>query len=454
MITLSLIPLMACTDGEIDTGDVTYHQDVAPILAESCVGCHGPGGMRADRPFDSYETTGPVSGLLASVVAGELTGVVMPPFYAGETDTCTPEQPWLHDPRLSSSAIATLQAWDDAGAPEGDPATAAPLPEPQDLHLDGADDPILPDPYQTTAAGELADEFICFVADPGLTETRWLQGVEVVADDVSVVHHVIVNTSTSESALLTAMESAPRSGADWYECFGGTGVPGDFVGGWVPGSAPLEVPEGAGIRVDAGTKLVYQIHYHLDQGQTDQTGLALEWTDGEPDRESFMTLIGNFKTEAEGLQPGPNDDGAAEFRIPAGAKGHTETMVYEIPGSGEYYIWAVANHMHYVGVDAQITLHRKSPAPDEGAQACLLQTPFWDFEWQQFYFYDAASGAAPILRGGDQLEITCTYDNTLDNPGVQRALAEFELEEPVDVGLGEGSLDEMCTSLVAVVPVD
>ncbi len=452
-MVLATVAFLACSGGDTDEG-VTYHQDVAPILAEACVGCHGPDGMRADRPFDSYETTAPVAGLLADVVEGQLTGVIMPPFYAGETETCTPEHPWMHDPRLDSEAIATLRAWADADAPEGDPDAAAPLPEPPSLRLPGADPTLFPEPYQTTPAGDLSDEFICFVVDPGVTEGSWLQGVEVVAGDLSVVHHVIVNTSTSDSALQTVMEAAPRSGSDWYECFGGSGVPGDFVGAWVPGSAPLAMPEGSGSRFEPGTKLVYQVHYHLDEGQTDQTGLALKWAEDEPERQTYMTLIGNFTSESAGLQPGPNDEDGVEFFIPAGATGHTETMLYEVPGSGEYYVWMLANHMHYIGVDAQITVRRKDPAPGEDAEGCLLQTPWWDFDWQQFYFYDAAAGDAPIIRGGDELVITCTYDNSLGNPGVQRALSEYGLTDPVDVGLGEGSLDEMCISLVAVVPVD
>jgi hypothetical protein len=111
--------------------------------------------------------------------------------------------------------------------------------------------------------------------------------------------------------------------------------------------------------------------------------------------------------------------------------------------------------MHYIGVDARLSVLRADPAAGEDSESCLLHTPYWDFEWQQFFFYDAATGAAPVIRGGDVLEITCTYDNTLDNPGVQRALAEHpELDEPIDVVLGEGSLDEMCVSLVGVVPVE
>jgi hypothetical protein len=45
----------------------------------------------------------------------------------------------------------------------------------------------------------------------------------------------------------------------------------------------------------------------------------------------------------------------------------------------------------------------------------------------------------------------CQYDNTLDNPGVVRALADAGLTEPVNVNLGEGSLDEMCIGIFGVV---
>jgi hypothetical protein len=45
--------------------------------------------------------------------------------------------------------------------------------------------------------------------------------------------------------------------------------------------------------------------------------------------------------------------------------------------------------------------------------------------------------------------VSCTFDNTLDNPGV-RALLEDEGEDaPFDVTLGEETRDEMCLALVA-----
>ena len=97
-------------------------------------------------------------------------------------------------------------------------------------------------------------------------------------------------------------------------------------------------------------------------------------------------------------------------------------------------------------------VERAAPREGEDAEACLLQTPDWDFDWQQFYFYDAASGAAPRVSGGDTLVLTCTYNNTLDNPGVQKALQEYGYTEPVDISLGEGSLNEMCIALIGVIP--
>jgi hypothetical protein len=48
--------------------------------------------------------------------------------------------------------------------------------------------------------------------------------------------------------------------------------------------------------------------------------------------------------------------------------------------------------------------------------------------------------------------VRCTYDNTLDNPFVRRMLMELGLQEPIEVTLGEQSLDEMCLGVFGVVP--
>ena len=56
-----------------------------------------------------------------------------------------------------------------------------------------------------------------------------------------------------------------------------------------------------------------------------------------------------------------------------------------------------------------------------------------------------------MVGDGDTISVHCTYDNTLDNPYVQRGLAEQGLTAPVDVYLGEETLDEMCLGIFHVV---
>ncbi|MBL8973116.1 MAG: hypothetical protein JNK56_21200, partial [Myxococcales bacterium] len=51
---------------------------------------------------------------------------------------------------------------------------------------------------------------------------------------------------------------------------------------------------------------------------------------------------------------------------------------------------------------------------------------------------------------GDTVKVRCTYDNTLGNPGVQEMLAEIGAKDPVDVVLGEGTLNEMCVTGLGV----
>ncbi len=56
---------------------------------------------------------------------------------------------------------------------------------------------------------------------------------------------------------------------------------------------------------------------------------------------------------------------------------------------------------------------------------------------------------APVMAL-DYLYMKCTYDNSLGNPHVVEALAEQGLDEPVDVYLGEVTLDEMCLGVFGI----
>ena len=55
------------------------------------------------------------------------------------------------------------------------------------------------------------------------------------------------------------------------------------------------------------------------------------------------------------------------------------------------------------------------------------------------------------MRSGDVLRMRCTYDNTLANPHLRPALDDQDLDEPVDVELGEDTLDEMCLIGIGII---
>lgn len=439
-VSPSKTDLPAADDTGVAAGTPTWHQDIAPVITERCGGCHTAGGV-TPFPLDTYADAAP----MALAMAAAVESGAMPPWGAISTDTCEPRFGWQDDPRLSDAEKAALRAWADAGAPEGDPAAAAELPEPPAMELVGVNQTLSPSSPYVTSGDD--DEFICFTMDPGRTAPSILTGIQVVPGDRTVVHHVLVFTDP-------AGESEALAGADGtYPCFGDAGVSdAQLLDVWVPGAVPFEVPEDSGMYVSAGSRIVMQIHYHPNGAAVeDQTSLQLRWGSTYPTSLTLLTLLGNAWSEGTGLWPDPDDRGFPEFRIPANSPSHTEQMSVTLDGLPSLQLFMVGTHMHYVGVDMQIDLTHANPVGDEPETECLLQTPRWDFDWQRFYAYDAPIGAGVEVRDGDVLKLRCEYDNTVDNPGVRRALADGGLDEPQDVYLGEETLDEMCLGMFGVV---
>jgi hypothetical protein len=284
------------------------------------------------------------------------------------------------------------------------------------------------------AEPNVLDQFHCLTFDPGLTEDVYLDGLQVIAGNTKIVHHVLVFVDEAAGS------------ADWEDgirrdCGGGSGVPGArLVAAWVPGGLPTEPPADVGIKVLAGSRIVFNVHYHanvLGPEIDDTTAVALRYTTNVPAWVSEFRLLG---------APGDGDSVTGEFLIPAGAVDHEETIEWVVPPLGdiEVRLWAAGNHMHKVAVDAKVSITR------DGEEQCLVQTPRWDFGWQRMYEYDLPIDEGFRVETGDVFRIRCTYDNSLANPGVISALAEVGLDTPRDVQLGEATLDEMCLAGVGV----
>ena len=426
---------------------VTFHKDVEPILQRSCQSCHVTGGI-GPFPLVSYAES---RGYGAAIVE-ETKARIMPPWHAQNTDECTVPLPWKDDTRLSDEEIATLAAWKAAGLPEGDPKDAPP-PRQQATGLPGVQQELKPATAFELAPG--ADEFRCFILDPKLVKDSYVNGVFVVPGNDAVVHHVLVFTDPDRKSLanVTADETS-------YDCFGGARVANaDLLTAWTPGGIPLEYPSNIAATVTAGSLLVMQVHYHphsATESASDQTTLQLRFSASAPEYNAVTALIGNFKGKlpgGDGLLAGPDDPAAGPaFLIPANVSDHTETMQWTFKAAGTAAmprLYGIGGHMHYVGVDEKVTLSHA-----DGSEACLMQIPHWDFDWQRRYDYDAPISGLLQLKTGDKLGIRCTYDNTLNNLHVAESLTEQGLAAPHQVVLGETTLDEMClASITAIYPV-
>lgn len=451
-VTLGAVVTVAtgCGDGDEPAASepdvtVTWHEHIAPLVTEKCAGCHNQDGI---GPF-SIETYDEAH-MWAQQMNREIQSGAMPPWAAQETEECSPPAPFKDDLRLTDAEKALFAEWIDDGRLEGDPADAAQIPEPPKLELQDPDRS-LTIPSDVTVEGT-SDTFVCFTLDPEITQPVWLTGTQVVAGNSSVAHHALLYLDRTGEGAQLANERGQ------YPCFGGPQISSpSLLAAWAPGSVPALTPDNTGTPLEPGDKLIVQMHYHptgAGPEVDDSTRIDLKWTTEEPDFVSNIFLIGNFENSDRTWQGGPGYGltTGPEFLIPAGARDHEEENRYLLPDDGDdfarivpLYLWGVGTHMHYVGTDMKITI--ESP---EGDERCLVQTPNWDFNWQRAYFFEGEVDDMPEFHLGDSLTMRCTYDNSLENPFVREALDEQGLEEPVDVVLGDESLDEMCLGVFGV----
>src|SRR5215471_11543304 len=104
LLALAAIPALA------GAGAPTFSKDVAPIFYRHCVGCHHPDDI-APMSLMDFKSARPWAKAIREAVITRK----MPPWFAD-----TRFEKFSNDPRLSAAELATIQAWVDGGASEGD----------------------------------------------------------------------------------------------------------------------------------------------------------------------------------------------------------------------------------------------------------------------------------------------------------------------------------------------
>ena len=382
----------------------TFTKDVAPILQEKCQNCH-----RRDHvgpfPLETYEQARKRAADIASVVVDRM----MPPW--------KPEPgvgPELkHDQSLTDEEIAVLEAWADAGAPQGDPKDLLPPPQfvedwklgPPDMVLEPAEDFSLP------AASP--DTYRCFVIPTNLNRDAFVSAIDFRPANPRVVHHITAFIDTSGAARKRD-EAEPGPG---YTSFSGPGIPVfDVLGFWAAGHEPVPLPEGVGLRLPRQADVILQIHYHpTGKPEVDRTRLGVYFARTPVKQALHWNAAQNL-----------------DFRLPAGESNIEVKARWFIPVDLEAL--AVSPHMHLLGRDMRISV-----TDPDGRSRDLISIPDWDPAWQSTYYFPQRIP----LPAGSVVNVVAHFDNSAHprNPN----------QPPRPVNWGHDANDEMCDGLIAVV---
>ncbi len=405
----------------------TWHQDIAPLFHAHCVHCHSEGNI-GPFAFDDYDE----AKVLSQWIGNNIRQRVMPPWSAVASDTCEPPHPFKHDVRLSQDEIDLIVDWGRRDAPEGDPATAAPLPAPIDRELEDATHRL--DRGSTWDIGTADNGYFCFVLDPEFDVPHWLTAAQVVPDALDLLHHVFLYLVPPEQAAEVDDRLGPEGS---FECFSSIADDGfQPLVMWLPDSPPLRLPEDSGVRAEPGSRLLMQVHYHAwrETGGLDQTAIDMKWTDEAPAREARFEVVGSNQPEAVVTD--------APFSIPQELNQHVEELQTVVPADvPASRLWSVSGRLNHAGSGLEL----------RSGSDCLLSVPEWNLDWMRLYQYDAPLEELPPLSGGDPLSVSCEYDNTWANFGLRDVLEAEGHDATFTMGLGPGELAEMCVGVLGLV---
>jgi hypothetical protein len=425
-------PTTEGTTGPGEDAAVTYHRDIAPLLAARCVQCHSPGNI-APFSLETHAEAAPFAAMLADAAEAG----TMPPF---PPDAAC--RGYAHDVSLTAAQRELLRAWAELGAPAGDPDSAPPpaMPPPAidyDLELK------LPAPFEPSIA---PDEYRCFLIDWPVAEESFVTALDVIPGERRLVHHVIAYAIEPQDVQIyrDLDDADPDPG---YLCYGGPGPNEDspwrvpWLAAWAPGYAGGGMPEGTGVRVQPGSVIAMQIHYHSYPGAgPDQSRLRLR-TAAKVDRQAVIMPFTNIDwvlgTEPMHIAAG-DPDAVQSFEVDM-----TQYLKFLFPGGPftgvqPFQVLAAGTHQHTLGTRNRLQVVRGGGGDDE----CLLDIPRWDFDWQGTYELDEAVTVDP----GDRLRIECHWDNSAAN----QPIVDGVQQPPHDVTWGEGTGDEMCLGLLYV----
>jgi hypothetical protein len=410
---LAGLGLASCSD-ETEDAAPNYHRDVAPLIQQKCGGCHVKGGI-GPTPFETYaDVYNNRDAILAAVESRS-----MPPWMP--SNECNQ---YDGNPSLTDEQIQLLSRWVSEGGKEGKASQSPGVQTPPAGGLSRVDVRVkMKEPYTP----QLADDYRCFLMDWTVDHPAFITGFQAEPGNNSIVHHVVAFIVPPSAASVYQQLDDDEAGPG-YTCFGGSGAgQGSLLGAWAPGTTGSDFPEGTGIKVEPGSKVVVPVHYsthghgHSSGGiPSDQSSLAFK-VDTAVNKQAVVLPFLNLAWPQGNMNiPAGQSDVVHRYSSDV-----TKSVGYATRGLFQNNMpitfHMVLPHMHTYGRTIRLDVTR----PDSTNQ-CIVEVPRWRFHHQNNYKLTQAV----VMNPGDKLNVECHWDNSA--PGA------------VDINWGEGTVDEMC----------
>lgn len=351
--------------------EITFTKDIAPILQARCQVCHRPNTF-APMSLLTYEETRP----WAKSIKQKTLAREMPPWYI---DKHVGVRDFKNDVSLTDQEIATISKWVDNGAPKGDPADMPPpvkFDDDSQWHIRPDLLVTLPKDILVSATG--ADRWIDVTVDAGLTEDRYIKGIEIKPiKGFRAVHHASTSMKNDDDA------------------DDGNDVQGVFLNEYALGKNADVFPDGAGRLIKAGSKINFNLHLHpMGQETPINIALALElYPKGfTPHYSETTEKVGDPKDLLD-IPPNTDNvrfDGYNTLTKPA-------------------RLLSFQPHLHNRGKASCMEAIYPGGHKVE-TLSCVSQ---YHFAWHLVYLYD--EDAQPLLPAGTILHLISWYDNSVGN---------------------------------------
>lgn len=431
VVLLSSIGLGFIACSQFNHDEITFAEDIAPIIHANCTPCHHTDGA---APFNLI-TYSDVSQKAKTIA--EVTKIrYMPPWPADPNYRHFKGERYLDD-----SQIELIQKWVSQGKVPGDTQLIK-YPKVEYYSNLGKPDKVIYLP-KLPISGNGKDRFLVVKMNGELENNKYIKAIEFIPDQKQYVHHVngyILNYSQQPSnsnngfldieqkdydkafkklGLIDSAQSIPKRIHSAFNY-----LPGVFAASYPPGIG--------GFKLNKNFALVCNdLHFGPSAKDTfDNSRIHIYYATEAPKRPTKELMMGT--------------NGVSSIKPPLIIEpNEVKTCLSSLYIPESISILTINPHMHLIGTSFKAYASRPN-----GDTIPLISIPEWDFRWQYFYTYEKMLK----IPAGSTITIEAVFDNTPNNyynpfDPPQRVQERTDL-----FGAGMKTTDEMLQFIITYLP--